>query len=445
MGLSSGGKLTAIRPEVPMFRISTISGKSVSGLALAIFVSLGSAQAGSFQTIDTFEGLGSGDGGNPVASLIADSAGNLYGTTTWGGATCRYNRKIGCGTVFKLAPPSLRGGKWTKTILHAFQGGKHDGNFPDAALTADSAGNLYGTTSFGGRYSLGTVFRLAADGSEKLLYSFCTNGNSNDCADGAVPMSGVIADQTGNLYGTTTFGGNENFCGDSSPPGCGVVFKIAPNGTETVLYAFCPSVKCADGGAPEGGLIADAEGNLYGTTSFGGTSTSCYPGCGTVFKLAPDGTETVLYSFAGGNGGETPLAGLVADKQGNLYGTTSRGGDTGCGGGFGCGIVFSVAPDGSERVLHAFTGGNDGESPRDSLIVDNLGNLYGTTVQGGQNSVGVVFMIAPGGQVTVLHNFSGGSGGAYPYAGLLFKNGHFFGTTPAFGHHHYGTVFELHK
>lgn len=226
----------------------------------------------------------------PYAGLVADKKGNLYGTTYAGGAA-------GVGTVFKLA----RNG--TETVLFSFGG--TDGQYPYAGLIADKAGNLYGTTSSGGEYYSGVVFKVAANGSETVLHTF--NGT-----DGQFPYAELIADKAGNLYGTTTSGGNHGY---------GNVFKVTPGGTETSLYSFCSNNGCTDGDTPYGALIADEKGNLYGTTVEGGSDNF-----GTVFELTPSGTETVLYSFTGGNDGANPEAGLIADKSGNLYGATYLGG-----------------------------------------------------------------------------------------------------------------------
>ncbi|HTV34519.1 MAG TPA: choice-of-anchor tandem repeat GloVer-containing protein, partial [Methylocella sp.] len=207
------------------------------------------------------------------------------------------------GTVFKLAPDG------TETVLHAFKGSPSDGSNPSAGLIFDSSGNLYGTTHIGGVAELGTVFKLAPDGTETVLHSFEGPG------DGIYPVAGLIFDSSSNLYGTTVNGG--------ATLAAGAVFKLAPDGTETVLHSFRGH---GDGANPFAGLIADSQGNLYGTTPSGGSS-NCGAGCGTVFKLAPDGTSyKVLYTFAGGSDGFYPYAGLIADSQGNLYGTTTGGG-----------------------------------------------------------------------------------------------------------------------
>jgi uncharacterized repeat protein (TIGR03803 family) len=345
-----------------------------------------------------------GDGEGPYVGLIADKAGNLYGTTELGGTS-------NAGVVFKLAPDG------TETVLYTFTG-HSDGGRPFAGLLSDKAGNLYGTTSRGGASNEGVVFKLAPEGTETVLYAF--KGGS----DGRWPEAGLIADKAGNLYGTTPQGGAS---------GAGVVFKLAPDGTETVLYAFKGD---SDGDGPTARLIADGAGNLYGMTLEGGAS-----GAGVVFKLAPDGTETVLYAFKGGSDGRFPRGGLIADKAGNLYGTTLEGGASGAG------VVFKLAPDGTETVLYAFTDHSDGGGPFAGLIADGAGNLYGTTRLGGAyngaSGAGVVFKLAPDGTETVLYTFTGESDGGRPFAGLLSdKAGNLYGTAYG-GASDRGVVFKL--
>lgn len=396
----------------------------VSVLAVTLLASIGGARAESDRIVYAFQG--GTDGAFPVAGLIVDKDGNFYGTTERGGSGGNG------GTVFKLTV----GG--TETVLHVFR--PHiRGARPVGSVILDKRGNLYGTTSEGGscsisRHGCGTVFQLSPDGIEALLYSF--QGGS----DGAEPVAGLIAGNAGNLFGTA-----------SERPCCGTVFELAPDGSETVLHAFLGG---SDGAIPFAGLIADTAGNLYGTTFTGG-GTGCGSGCGTVFKLAPDGTETILHSFAGGNDGTNPWSAVIIDKAGNLYGTTSLGG-TGCSGG-GCGVVFRVAPDGTEDVLYSFAGGKDGAGPEAGLISDNAGNLYGTTTTGGAacsiNSFGcgTVFKLTPDGHETVLHAFEGGTDGAYPESELVADGaGNLYGTTAAGGvsgctGDGCGTVFSLRR
>ena len=408
---------------------------SAALLAVAGFSSTVAAQE--LTTLYPFTGTGSGDGAYPNAGLIADPAGNLYGTTQVGGADPSCNQAPGCGTVFQLTASG------TLTVLHSFIGS--DGEQPFAGLIADAEGNLHGTTWGGGANGRGTVFQLDTSGTLTVLYSF-TGGS-----DGQRPVTGLLADAAGNLYGTAHSGGDGRY---------GTVFQLDPSGTLTVLYSFTGG---SDGQYPDSGLIADAAGNLYGTTREGGDLASCNGpnthGCGTVFQLDLSGSLTVLHRFAGSDGSR-PLnwAGLIADEAGNLYGTTSAGGDrTSCAAQFieGCGTVFQLTPSGVLTVLHSFTGGSDGGDPTAGLIADAAGNLYGTTLEGGTTGscnrpygCGTVFQLTPSGTLTVLHSFTG-SDGASPEAGLLADAaGNLYGTTHSGGAgtscvQGCGTVFEL--
>jgi uncharacterized repeat protein (TIGR03803 family) len=296
---------------------------------------------------------------------------------------------------------------------------------PYAGLISDSAGNLYGTTEFGGSYNKGTVFEVTpnATGSwtGSLLYSF-TGG-----LDGAQPSGGLTFDAAGNLYGTTSFGGSAN-----CKLGCGTIFKLTPTSggwAETVVYTFTGG---SDGSEPYARLVSDAQGNFYGTTLLGGNlGTLCTSGCGTVFKLSSvNGAwkENVLYAFAGGNDGAWPHASLTFDGAGNLYSTTNGGGT------YGSGTVFRLtAGSWTESVLYNFTGGQDGKQPPGSLIFDTAGNLYGTTSKGGVKGYGVVFKLLPTSQGSwqeqVLHSF-GNAPAAKPVAGLVMDaRGNLYGTT----------------
>jgi uncharacterized repeat protein (TIGR03803 family) len=325
-----------------------------------------------------------------------------------------------------------------------------DGLWPYAGVIADEAGNLYGTTGAGGLngcrlYGCGTVFKLAPDGTETVLHAFSASN------DGSGPYGGLIADASGNLYGTTATGGSSG-CGGIQY-GCGAVFAVAPNGKEKILYAFGGN---NDGAYPLAGLVADKKGNFYGTTSDGGGGTQCivqFGGCGTVFRITPTNKEKVLYAFSGGSDGANPQASLVVDRKGDLFGTAAYGGNTSAcnqGNSPGCGTVFEVASDGTEKTLYAFGGGNDGWAPVGSLIEDRSGNLYGTTQAGGSTSAcngvgcGIVFRIAPDGAETILYDFTGGDDGAHPSAGLLRDTkGNLYGTTQSGGASGEGTVFEL--
>jgi uncharacterized repeat protein (TIGR03803 family) len=325
----------------------------------------------------------------PVGGLFEDSSGNLYGTTSDDGA------------VFKLAPS----GKLT--VLASLDGNSY------AGLVTDTHGNFYGTTFDGGNPNQGTVFKVTAKGKATELYDFL--GGS----DGASPYGPLLIDAQDNLYGTTYSGGGSANCSS----GCGTVFKVTPGGKESVLYAFQGG---ADGAHPGAGLIADAQGNFYGTTVVGGGSCNC----GTVFKIAPSGAETVLHIFTSGNDGAQPAAALIADAQGNLYGTTELGGSAGGG------TVFKIASNGTESILHAFGQSGDGNTPQSPLLADQQGNLYGTTQLGGTFGFGTLYEVAPNGTETLLHQFAGGGkgDGAWPYAGLISDNsGNFYGATLAGG------------
>jgi uncharacterized repeat protein (TIGR03803 family) len=314
--------------------------------------------------------------------------------------------------VFKITPQGV------KSVVHNFESGS-DGAVSYASLIADADGNLYGTTTVGGINNNGTVFKITPQGQETVLYSFESG------ADGAYPYGGLTLNTDGNLYGTTKNGGINDY---------GTVFKITPQGVETVLYSFQDG---SDGAFPVASLVADANGNLYGTTSGGGSDYA-----GTVFKITSQGVESVLHSFQGGADGAVPQAGLILDATGNLYGTTQDGGGIND-----YGTVFKITPQNVETVLYSFRGVNDGANPYAGLILDATGNLYGTTAHGGFNNYGTVFKITPQGQETVLYRFQSGSNGAVPQAGLIFDaTGNLYGTTQLGGDNSYfghGTVFKL--
>jgi uncharacterized repeat protein (TIGR03803 family) len=355
-------------------------------------------------------------------NLTFDAAGNLYGTTYNGGdfgGGCNYGS--GCGSVFKL---TLRNDKWTWTVLHKFQNDGQDGYYPLGALAIDTAGNLYGTTTQGGTHQAGTVFMLAPNGdvsySETVIYSFCSAAY---CLDGGGPEAGLILDAAGDLYGTTSWGGNVRG---------GVVFKLA-RGTqwkEKVLYSLVGSYE----GGSYAGLTFDKAGNLYGTTNGG----SCFAS-GTVFKLSPRNHDewyyTLLHKFSRqGKDGACPFSGVTLDPQGNVYGTTVGGGA------YDAGIVYQLIPQKrgvwKEIVLHNFNF-NDGAEPYAGLVRDASGNLYGTLTAGGKNGLGSVFrltlsrhaMSPDSATEKILFNFSGRDG-IFPYAGLVFDaNGNMYGAT----------------
>jgi uncharacterized repeat protein (TIGR03803 family) len=364
----------------------------------------------------------------------------------------------------------------TLTVLHAFTGGTDGANPIWESLMEDSAGNLYGTAPSGGNTACangcGIVFRVDPNGQQTTLYTFkggadgsgpigtllrdaagnlygiTLNGGTGNSGtvyrlskagkktvlysfqggtDGAEPFGGVVRDAQGNLYGTTIYGGRDPLQICNSGSGCGIVYKIDTSGNETVLYSFRGE---ADGGEPIAELAQDSAGNLYGVTQLGG-DPNCIGGvgCGTVFKLDKNGTETVLYSFTGVATGLQPSSGVVRDAAGNLYGTTLQGGDVTCAT-FGCGTVYKVNGSGQETLLYSFKGGKDGSTPTSRLIRGTGGILWGTTIAGGAFGNGTVYRVNPGGTDAILHSFTGGAEGGVPYTGVIRDAaGNFYGAT----------------
>jgi uncharacterized repeat protein (TIGR03803 family) len=411
--------------------------KICAAFVLCAATAIGSpAQTFTYDNLYSFTNDGPG-GAEPVAGLILDKAGNLYGTTFSGGAHHQ-------GTVFKLTPSP--DGKWIETVLHSFSGS--DGSSPTAGLVFDQEGNLYGTTWNGGPLAAGNVFELTPDSkgnwTENDIFLFCA---LSKCADGANPGASLIFDQAGNLYGTTATGGSTLCTG-----GCGTVFKLTPlphgGWTHSVLYTFCGTGDCGGGERPRASLILDQAGNLYGTAELGGHCEP--PGCGVVFELthASGGwAEKVLYTFCSLSGcadGQLPLGSLIFDQAGNLYGTTVLGGKNGDG------LVFQLTPNSNgawtETVLHSFAG-TDGYAPDANLILDGAGNLYGTTSEGGGGGAGVVFVLVPNKtgrwEYIILHNFFDNPG-ALPEAGVVMDSaGNLYGTTTGDSNQTFGSVFEV--
>jgi uncharacterized repeat protein (TIGR03803 family) len=380
------------------------------------------------QTFTTLHSFDATDGQGPVAGLVQATNGDFYGTTYYGGANeqCMSGgAPIGCGTVFKMTPSG------TLTTLYSFcsQSGCTDGETPWAGLVQATNGDFYGTTEFGGANAgtygggAGTVFKITPSGTLTTLYSFCSQ---SACTDGEYPMAGLVQATNGDLYGTTEAGGYS--LGSLS---FGTVFKITPGGTLTTLYDF--GVPNFSGVYPYAGLIQATNGNFYGTTDEGG-----FPGFGTVFKITPSGALTI-YSFCTQSGfncpdGANPYAGLVQATNGDFYGTTySGGGSTACANG--CGTVFKVTPSGTLTTLYSFcaeSGCTDGANPLAGLVQATDGNFYGTT-SGGADSGGTVFKVTPSGTLTTLYSF-GYPEGSDPMAGLVqATNGTFYGTTYAGG------------
>jgi uncharacterized repeat protein (TIGR03803 family) len=345
--------------------------------------------------------------------------------------------KFGFGTAFEL---TLVNGQWREKVLHNFAGYPHDGSDPESSLVFDQAGNLYGTTASGGPHSCGTVFELTptANGwTETVLHGFgCCNG------DGLEPVSAVFLASNGDIYGTTLFGGTGTGCLGRAP-GCGTFFELSKSGgtwTETVLHSFAG---VPDAALPWGNLVRDQEGNFYDTSIWGGNS-NCADGCGTIFELSPRSngswTSTVLYAPDGLTPGTGPIGGLIFDKAGNMYGSFNSDG------------VFELSPSSggwTETTIYSFKGGRDGSQPQSGVIMSPSGRLYGTTFWGGggdcPTGCGTVFGLHPSTSVPwperVMYRFRNGTG---PSGGLVLdRAGNLFGTTVNGGAFGFGVVYEI--
>jgi uncharacterized repeat protein (TIGR03803 family) len=369
------------------------------------------AQAQTFTVVWAFQGANGGwpNGAYPYANVLLQK-GQLWCTTHQGGQS-------DAGAAFVLDATGKLGG------VEESMGGAW-GAYPSADLIW-SGGKAYGTNSWGGTYGGGTIFQWHGV-LFTALYSF-QNG-----LDGQIPLGTLVRDKAGNLYGTTSDGGAFS---------SGTLFKLDPSGKLTVLYTFASYP--GDAARPRGNLVRDAKGNFYGTTQIGGAY-----GYGTVFKIDASGNETVIHSFTGGSDGGYPWAGVIRDSKGNLYGTTYQGGDSvNCPVPYNCGVVFKIDKKGKETILHAFTG-YDGRNPVGTLLRDTAGNLYGTTMYGGQSNIlywGTVFKLDPAGNETLLHVFTGYEDGAYPLAGLTRdKSGNLWGTASQGGDKsNSGVIFKI--
>jgi len=408
---------------------------------------------------------GAADSGEPYAGLLADSSGNLYGTTS--------GNAMDCGTVFELSPPAAGSGVWTQSVLYAFNCYGNNTGSPWASLVMDTKGNLYGTTF---SYNGGTAFELSPPATQggawthTVLHTF--NGGS---ADGGGPYASLTLDVAGNLYGTTQIGGHTNPGCPSG--GCGVVFELSPpsvsggSWTETILHLFSGK----DGRVPAAGVTIGKGGALFGTTFYGGASFSQADyGFGSVFRLLPPAVkgglwkEDVLYSFTGAGDGGYPAANLAFDPKGNLFGTaygTETSLSVGCFLSSDGGSVFELTPPAAsggawtEKTLYAFSDGPDGGNPYAGITFDKFGNLYGTTASN-SSGCGSIYQLTPpstsGGTWTesVLYIFSGGIDGGEPASNLIFGPGNaLYGTTSSGGNECQliegvigcGTVFKLVK
>jgi uncharacterized repeat protein (TIGR03803 family) len=429
LGMTKGAAATAVQSQPAGVARHQNSLTTAAAMAIAFalaVVLLPAAQAQTYTVLHNF--TGGQDGGTPFAGLTMDKAGNLYGTTYYGGSATD-------GVVFKL---TRKGGSFIFNTLHSF--GNGEGNGPYAKVTIGPDGSLYGTTQLGvpgpGCEGLGcgTVFHLRlpptacksalCGWSSSLVYQFPAGGNS-----GAFPVSAPVFDQNGNIFGATP--------GDGS---YGNVYELKPsNGgwTQSVLYSFTGG---SDGNYPTGDVIWDQAGNLYGVTYMGGTY-----GEGVVYQMVPSGsgwTENVLHSFNGASDGANPDGGLIFDKSGNLYGTTT--GDDGVG----VGTVFMLSPAGgtwTSTVLYSFS---KWEEPRASLAMDAAGNLYGTADRGGKDRGGTIFKLTPGNggwTYSLLKEFDDPCDeGCFPRGGVIIDaSGNLYGTTSGGGAHGQGVVYEI--
>jgi uncharacterized repeat protein (TIGR03803 family) len=413
-------------------KISFTMQSVVFALALTLTLAPSAWSAPRYKVLYAF--LNKNRGWGPYAGVVFDGQGNLYGTAIAGGA-------YDAGVVYELTPNSH--GKWSETVLYSFCPGGwpcSDGTNPNGGVILDQSGNLYGATWEGGTGvpALGTIFELSRGSggwTHTVLYNFCS---LSGCEDGGDPKSSLVMDSAGSLYGTA-----------------GDVVELSPGSdgwTEKVLYKFCSKSGCSDGYDPYAGVILDATGNLYGTTEGGGNS-ACTGGCGTVYQIRhmPDGgwKENVLHRFYAfyGDGVFPEVGALAFDGSGSLYGTTGGGGSTGYG------TVFKLARGANghwkETILYDFKNHSNGNGPSGGVVVDKAGNVYGTTMYGGnaQCDCGVVYKLSPhaGGKwkYTVLHAFTGYDGAA-PEANLILDSkGNLYGTTPIGAAPGVGVVFEI--
>jgi uncharacterized repeat protein (TIGR03803 family) len=411
--------------------VAGCGGGSPSSLPAGGSPSVRSARSSSVEKV-LYSFTGGTDGGGPVGSITFDAAGNAYGATHFGGIdSCGGRVGGGCGVVFELTP---NGSGWTESALYAFSD-TSDGGFPNAGVMLDGSGNVYGTASTGGStecsIGCGVVYELNKAGgwSESVLHTFTGS-------DGEFPNAALLRGANGLLYGTTWYGGSH---------GNGTVFSLSPHArrwAERVLYSFTGA---ADGSAPAGGVIADRSGDLYGTTyKYDGYND------GVAFELQrrPHGSwkDRVIYTFTNNGGGEDPYAGLIMPAKGRLFGTAIESGPND--GGVAFELILGKGHAWTEKVLHAFGGSGDGNAPYGGLVSDSSGNLFGTTVFGGAGNAGTVYELSPtssgGWNEKVLYSFGGGDDGAYPSGTLtLDSSGNLYGTASNGGKSGKGVVFEV--
>ncbi|HSC18012.1 MAG TPA: choice-of-anchor tandem repeat GloVer-containing protein, partial [Rhizomicrobium sp.] len=375
---------------------------------------VGSANARAWNEQVLYSFTGGVDGQQPWAGVTLDGAGNIYGAVTFAGASQNCGPS-GCGNIYKIASDG------TFSVLHNFSW--DDGANPASDLVLDKAtGDLYGSTLSGGSGGAGTVFKLASNGTLTTLYAF-TGG-----ADGNTPEGRLLRTRRGDIYGTTYGGGDHNM---------GLLYELTAGGKLKRWHSFGEGA--GDGTFPTGAGLAASGHVIYGMTQFGGSSDY-----GTVFQLdLTSNAYWTMHSFAGGKDGRYPAAGLIADKDGTVYGTTQDGGGSYDICTYGCGTVFAMTPAGSETILHRFKGGADGSNSLATLVRTGKGALFGTTNDG---SKGTVFELKPDGHEHVLHTFGEAGDGFEPVTGVTRdKSGNLYGTTDLGGASGLGTVYVLRK
>jgi uncharacterized repeat protein (TIGR03803 family) len=398
---------------------------SFSVLAAAVTIgglALGAAPAPLTTFAVVYNFAGGADGGSPSDSgLTLTSTGSFYGTTYYGGAN-------GYGTVYEMNTSGAI------HVIHSFD--ETDGENPNAGVVLNSQGSLFGTTSYGGKYGYGVVFKVEAVSGFpfRVLHNF-TGGS-----DGGVPTGGVAIDASGNIYGTAMMYGDGGAC---QGLGCGVLWEFSSAGTFSVLHTF---LGAADGGEPYSGPTLSSTGILWGTTLVGGDTTACTNGCGIVYGYSIALQELDIVHEFQDYDGAYPYAGITEDSSGNFWGTTYGGGVGNCTDA--CGEIFKIASDGSFSVVYSFTGGTDGGAPISNVVLDTSGNIYGTTLEGGGTGCGgqgcgVVYGASIAAPIHVLHAFTGGADGGQPLAGLAVRGSLLYGTTSIGGSGGAGVAFRV--
>lgn len=393
-------------------KTSTVTVIAMMSLAFALPV-LQPAQAQTYSILHVF--TGGKDGGEVRGPLTEGPDHELYGASTVGGKYLE-------GNLFKMT----KDGKH-EAVLDSFK--YWNGYEPNPNLILDPSGVIYGATSQGGENGdLGTFYELISRNKEKVIHQFPYNSTT----DGHGPVGPIAVDAQGNFYGATSAGGTVN---------SGTIYKIDPSGNETIIYNFSPAN--VSGGDPQG-VVWGPDGDLYGVAA---CSYGCYSGGGTIFKVDTSGNLTTLYAFTGGTDGSNPSGALLFDAAGNIYGTTFFGGTGPCNnyGYLGCGTIFKLAPDGTETVLYNFQNSADGGYPSSGVIADANGNLYGVTLGGGNQNLqcGVAYELNTQGQESVLHTFEGLTDACQPEGELLLSKNVLYGAAPVGANTKYGAIFKI--